>query len=332
MAASPHREIAMPTYLDTVADVYTAAAQHPDAKLCCTQSPVWRFPDLIIPPLMLAMIYGCGSTVDPRDLRAGDTVLYVGVGGGLEALQFAYFTRRPGGVIAVDPVAAMRDKARANFEEAARLNPWFRPDFITVRDGSALNLPARPATATVLAQNCLFNVFTPADLEQALAEVVRVLKAGGLFATSDPVTPVALPAALTADATLRARCLSGCRPLPDYLAALARAGFGRIEVRARFPYRHLHPREYPALAESVLLESVEVAAFKVPEQTDGPAVFTGRTAIYTGPCETLDDGAGNVLPRGMPVAVSDAAALRLAKMSDVVITAPTWHHRGGGCC
>jgi epoxyqueuosine reductase QueG len=44
--------------------------------------------------IMLAMNYGCGSTIDPRDLRADDTILYVGVGGGLEALQFAYFARR----------------------------------------------------------------------------------------------------------------------------------------------------------------------------------------------------------------------------------------------
>src|SRR5437764_11390328 len=140
----------MPSYLDTVADVYAQAAVRPDADLCCTASPVCRFPDLVIPPVMLRMNYGCGSTVDPRDLRPGDTVLYVGVGGGLEALQFAYFTRRPGAVIAVDPVAAMRDQAGANFEEAARLNPWFRPEFITLRNGSAVALPAPDGSVTVV--------------------------------------------------------------------------------------------------------------------------------------------------------------------------------------
>jgi SAM-dependent methyltransferase len=321
----------MPTYLDTVADVYAEAAARPDSGLCCTTSPVWRFPDLVIPPIMLQMNYGCGSTVDPRDLHAADTVLYVGVGGGLEALQFAYFTRRPGSIIAVDPVAAMRERAWANFAEAARLNPWFRPDFITLLNGSALELPVADATATVLAQNCLFNVFTADDLGRALAETVRVLKVGGLFTTSDPITPVPLPAALTQDATLRARCISGCQTLPGYLAALTAAGFGRVDVRARFPYRHLDPREYPALTAPVLLESIEVAAYKVPDSADGPAIFTGRTAIYMGPHELLDDGRGNALPRGVPVPVSDAAAARLAKLNDVVLTPPTWHSRGG-CC
>jgi SAM-dependent methyltransferase len=322
----------MATYLRTVEEVYEAAALQPDAGLCCTQSPVWRLPDLHIPPAMLAMNYGCGSTVDPRDLRAGDTVLYVGVGGGLEALQFAYFTRRPGGVIAVDPVAAMRDRARANFAEAARLNAWFRPEFVTLLDGNALDLPVADGTVGVLAQNCLFNVFMRDDLDRALAEVVRVLRPGGLFATSDPVTPVPLPAALTADPVARARCLSGCQTLPDYLAALTGAGLGRVEFRARFPYRYLHPDEYPALSAPVMLESVEVAAFKVPEGPDGLAVFTGRTATYAGPRESFDDGYGHVLPRGIPVSVSDAAAARLARMPDLVVTAATYHCKGGGCC
>jgi SAM-dependent methyltransferase len=322
----------MSDYLHTVASVYAEAARNPDAGLCCATSPVWRLPGLVLPPGMLEMNYGCGSAVDPRDLRGGDTVLYVGVGGGLEALQFAYLTRRPGGVIAVDPVAEMRERARANFVEAAHLNPWFRPDFVTLLDGSALELPVPPASATVVAQNCLFNVFTRNDLGRALAEVVRVLKPGGLFSTSDPVTPVPLPPAFAADARLRARCISGCLTPGDYLGALTAAGFGRVEVRAKFPYRYLHPREYPALAEPVMLESVEVAAYKVPDGPDGPAVFTGRTATYAGPEPTFDDGRGNVLRQGVPVPVSDAAASRLARHAEVIVTGPTYHARGGGCC
>jgi hypothetical protein len=184
----------------------------------------------------------------------------------------------------------------------------------------------------VLAQNCLFNVFVRDDLDRALAEVVRVLKLGGLFTTSDPITPVPLPAAFAADAQLRARCISGCQTLDDYLTALTRAGFGRVEVRAKFPYRYLTPREYAALPDPVMLESLEVAAFKLPEGPDGPAVFTGRTATYAGSEERFDDGCGYVLRRGIPVAVSDAAAERLRRSRDVVVTEPTWHGKGGGCC
>lgn len=322
----------MRSYLQTVEEVYAAAAQSADAGLCCTRSPVWHFPDLHVPQCMLEMNYGCGTTVDPRDLRSSDTVLYVGVGGGLEALQFAYFTRRPGGVLAVDPVAEMRTRARENFEEAARLNPWFRPEFVTLLDGNALALPVADGSVSIAAQNCLFNVFTTEDLQTALAEVVRVLKPGGLFSTSDPITPRPLPPSLTADDQLRARCLSGCQTLEDYLAAITTAGFGRVEVRARSPYRGLSPSVHPELPASVLLESIEVAAFKVPDGPDGPAIFTGRTATYVGPETRWDDGAGHVLERGIPVAVSDAAALRLARQRHLIVTEPNYHCRGGGCC
>lgn len=322
----------MTTYLQTVEEVYAAAARKADAELCCTQAPVWHLPDLHIPRAMLEMNYGCGSAVNPRDLRAGDTILYVGVGGGLESLQLAYFARRPGAVLAVDPVAEMRARARANLAEAARLNPWFRPEFVTLLEGSAFALPVPDASVTVLAQNCLFNVFKADDLGRALAEVARVLKVGGLFATSDPVAPVPLPPALAADERLRARCLSGCLVLDDYLSALTRAGFGRVEIRSRFPYRYLHPRDYPALPAAVMLESIEAAAYKVPDGPDGPAVFTGRTATYAGPAETFEDGKGNRLRRGLPVEVSDAAATRLAKHPEIVLTGPTWQCKGGGCC
>jgi SAM-dependent methyltransferase len=320
------------SYLQTVADVYAEAARSPDASLCCVTSPVWNLPEMRIPAVMQEMNYGCGSTVDPRDLHAHDTVLYVGVGGGLEALQFAYFTRRPGSVIAVDPVAAMRDKAAANFAEAARINPWFRPEFVQILDGTALDLPVKDNNVTVAAQNCLFNVFVRADLDRALAEIVRVLKPGGLFSTSDPITPLPLPASLVGDERLRARCLSGCQMFADYIAALTGAGFGKVEVRARFPYRLLHPHEFPELEIPVVLESVEVAAYKVPEGPDGPAVFTGCTATYAGPEETFDDGRGHSLRRGIPMPVSDAAAERLAKCREIIVTGPTWHARGGGCC
>src|SRR5258707_8005877 len=103
----------MSNYLLTVKEVYAEAAEHPDANLCCTQSPVWRLPGLRIPQIMLQMNYGCGSTVAPRDLGDEDTILYGGAGGRLGALQFAYFARRPAGVIAVAPTPAMRAHAPA---------------------------------------------------------------------------------------------------------------------------------------------------------------------------------------------------------------------------
>jgi SAM-dependent methyltransferase len=322
----------MTNYLQTVEEVYAQAAQQPDDNLCCAASGRWHLPGLEVPPLMLAMNYGCGSTVDPRDLRSSDTILYVGVGGGLEALQFAYFTRRVGSVVAVDPVKEMREKAQENFRQAALLNPWFQPGFVNVLDGNALSLPVADSSVTVVAQNCLFNVFHREDLEKALQEVVRVLRPGGFFASSDPISPGPLPAAFRADEVQRARCLSGCQTLADYLGFLTNAGFGRVEVRARFPYRYLTPHEFPSLTNPVLLESIEVVAYKVPDGPDGPSIFTGRTAIYTGPEESWTDEQGYVFRRGQPLSVSEGVAQRLKGISQFCLTEPTFHARPGGCC
>ena len=83
----------MSSYLETAKNVYKEAAENPQKGLCCTTTPIWQFPDLNIPKEMLEMNYGCGSTVNPRDLVNNPKILYVGVGGGMELLQFSYFSR-----------------------------------------------------------------------------------------------------------------------------------------------------------------------------------------------------------------------------------------------
>ena len=99
---------------------------------------------------MQEMNYGCGTTVHPAELVNNPTVLYVGVGGGLEALQFAYFSRRPGAVIAIDPVPEMREAAARNLEIAAQENPWFDPSFVDIRDGDAFKLPVSDDSVDVV--------------------------------------------------------------------------------------------------------------------------------------------------------------------------------------
>ena len=106
------------SYLETTKDVYKAAALTPDVGLCCTTSPIWQLPGLSMPKIMQEMNYGCGTTVHPRDLVNNPSVLYVGVGGGMELLQFSYFSRKPSGVIGVDVVDEMLEASRQNFIQA----------------------------------------------------------------------------------------------------------------------------------------------------------------------------------------------------------------------
>lgn len=321
------------SYLEATEKFYAEVAETPQVGLCCVQSSPLQLPGLKIPRKMQEMNYGCGTTVHPTELVNQPTVLYVGVGGGLEALQFAYFSQRPGAVIAVDPVAAMREAAARNLELAAQENPWFVPSFVEIREGDAFALPVPDASVDVVAQNCLFNIFTPEDLTRALKEAFRVLKPGGRLQMSDPIATRPIPNHLQQDERLRAMCLSGALTYEEYVQRIVDAGFGQVEIRARRPYRLLDRMTY-SLEENLLLESLDSVAFKVPIPEDGPCIFTGKTAIYTGVEPIFDDAAGHILQRGVPAAVCDKTAAKLAGTTprDILVTDSTWHYIGGGCC
>lgn len=322
-----------PDYRASAEELYATAAQEPQPLLCCTMTPTWKLPGLHVPKAMLERNYGCGTTVNPIDLAEAQRILYVGVGAGMEALQLSYFLRRPGGVVAIDKVPEMLATAKALLTEAASTNDWFDPSFVDLREGDALRLPVESASVDVVAQNCLFNIFSAEHLAQALTEVHRVLRPGGRFVFSDPVAERTMPAALADDPRLRAQCLSGALTLPRYLDSIVAAGFGTIEVRSRRPYRVLDRERY-GLEAPILLESIEAVAIKDPVPEDGPCVFTGRTAIYVGADDYLDDGQGHVIARDLPLGVCDktAAALERLGRSDLIVTASTWHYPGDGCC
>lgn len=320
-------------YLDVTQEIYKQAALKPDVGLCCTTTPVWQLPGLRIPGRMLEMNYGCGSTVHPRDLVNEPRILYVGVGGGMELLQFAYFSRNKGGVVGVDVVDEMLQASRDNFVSAEEMNPWFRSEFVDLRKGDALSLPVEDESIDVAAQNCLFNIFRLDDLRRAIAEMYRVLKPRGRLVLSDPVCEAPMPDALRNDDRLRALCLSGAMPLAEYVKVLTDAGFGTIEIRARRPYRILAPGQF-ATDELIYIESVEVCAIKDPMPVDGPCVFTGKTAIYFGNEDHYDDRKGHVLLPNQPLAVCDKTAGALASLgrSDIFVSGSTWFYDGGGCC
>jgi len=323
----------MNTYLETTRNVYKEAALTPDVGLCCTTSPIWQLPGLDIPKIMQSMNYGCGSTVHPRDLVNEPTVLYVGVGGGMELLQFSYFTRRPNGIIGVDIVEEMLEASKNNFVEAEELNPWFQSDFVDLRHGDALNLPVEDSSIDVAAQNCLFNIFKAEDLQNALQEMYRVLKPHGRLVMSDPICEQDMPENLRNDDRLRALCLSGAIPLNTYVKMLTEVGFGTIEIRAKRPYRILDTKNYQT-SENIFIESIEVCAIKDPMPDDGPCVFTGKSAIYFGEGECFDDNNGHILLPNQPMAVCDKTAGALSSLgrSDIFTSNSTYFYDGGGCC
>lgn len=320
------------SYLQATEELYRDAALTPDVGLCCTTNPIWQLPGLSVPRIMQEMNYGCGSTVSAQDLIGDPKVLYVGVGGGMELLQFSYFSRQKGGVIGVDVVDEMLEASRANFKVAEQENPWFSSDFVELVKGDALALPVADESVDVAAQNCLFNIFKEADLRKAVSEMYRVLKPHGRLVMSDPVCEYPLSDALRNDDRLRALCITGSIPLQQYLKVLTDAGFGTIEVRARRLYRILSPQHYD-VDQIIPIESVEVAAIKDPMPADGPCIFTGKSAVYYGKEEVFDDGKGHLLLQNQPLAVCDKTAAALAASHpEIYVSESTWHYDGGGCC
>ena len=199
--------------------------------------------------------------------------------------------------------------------------------------GDALNLPVKSDSVDVAAQNCLFNIFQEDDLTRALAEMHRVLKPGGRLYISDPITTRPIPARLRNDERLRAMCLSGALSYQEYLDRIIGVGFGTIEIRARRPYRILDKSRYE-LAEDTLLESLELVAYKNPVPDDGACIFAGETVIYFGSAESFDDGQGHLIQRDIPLPICQKTAknLRGLNRNDLLVTEPTYHYGGGGCC
>ena len=321
------------SYLETTKSVYKDAALTPDIGLCCTTTPIWQFPGLSIPTRMQEMNYGCGSTVHPRDLVNNPKILYVGVGGGMELLQFSYFSRQINGVIGVDVVDEMLQACQDNFTEAEQQNEWFKKDFVQLKQGDALALPLADSSVDVAAQNCLFNIFKQDELKQALKEMYRVLKPQGRLVMSDPICEQPINESLRNDEKLRALCLSGSIPLNDYLNILVEVGFGTLEVRAKRPYRILDTAHYPT-EENLYIESVEVCAIKDPMPEDGACIFTGKAAIYFGNDDFFDDNKGHILLQNQPLSICDktASALQSLNRNDLFISPSTFHYDGGGCC
>jgi hypothetical protein len=81
---------------------------------------------------------------------------------------------------------------------------------------------------------------------------------------------------------------------------------------------------------AVLLETLDVLALKTERRSPAPEVYAGRHAIYTGAGVSRHGSA--TFTSGAPSAVSDALALELARRPDFVVTEPTFHARGPGCC
>jgi len=164
---------------------------------------------------------GCGSPLSYAHARAGETVLDLGSGAGIDCFLAAREVGPSGHVIGVDMTPAMIERARANAAKGDYPNVEFRL-------GEIEHLPIADASVDLIISNCVVNL-SP-DKPQVFREALRVLKPGGRMLVSDLVLTRPLSPALQQDVDLYVGCVAGASLREDYLDAMRRAGFVDVDV------------------------------------------------------------------------------------------------------
>jgi ubiquinone/menaquinone biosynthesis C-methylase UbiE len=193
---------------------------------------------------------GCGNPTALAELRAGETVLDLGSGGGIDVLLSAKRVGPEGKAYGLDMTDEMLSLARENQRKAGATNVEFLK-------GDIEHIPLPEASVDVIISNCVINL--AADKDAVLAEAFRVLRPGGRLAVSDVVVRGEVPPAIRRSVELWIGCVAGALEESDYQAKLRTAGFERVAVEPTRVYRAAEARD--ALARAGL-----------PAETIAPAI------------------------------------------------------------
>jgi arsenite methyltransferase len=203
-----------------------------------------------LPSAAVLASLGCGNPTALAELRAGETVLDLGSGGGIDVLLSARRVGPNGRAIGIDMTDDMLALARANAAAAGATNVEFRRGHIEA-------LPVDDASVDVIISNCVVNL--SGDKDAVLREAFRVLKPGGRFAVSDVVLASPLPPEVLASAELWVGCVSGALTVQDFTDRLRAAGFEEATVEPTRVYNAHDARDLlagagldaPALVEAL---------------------------------------------------------------------------------
>lgn len=167
---------------------------------------------------------GCGNPQAIASLKAGETVLDLGSGGGFDCFLAAKSVGKSGRIIGVDMTADMVSKARENAEKLGANNVEFRL-------GEIEHLPVSDASVDVIISNCVINL-SP-DKMSVFQEAMRVLKPGGRLAILDVVALQTLPPEIKNDIGLISGCVGGTAEIEAIKTLLAEAGFEDIKIQPK---------------------------------------------------------------------------------------------------
>jgi SAM-dependent methyltransferase len=188
-----------------------------------------------IPEKAVLASLGCGNPTALAELKAGETVLDLGSGGGIDVLLSARRVGLTGKAYGLDMTDDMLALARENQRQAGAENVEFLK-------GEIENIPLPDNSVDVIISNCVINL--SADKSRVLREAFRVLKPGGRFAVSDVVVRGQVPEVVRQSMLLWVGCMAGALEEQDYRARLLAAGFVDVDLEPTRIYSVEDAREF----------------------------------------------------------------------------------------
>jgi arsenite methyltransferase len=188
-----------------------------------------------IPEEAVLASLGCGNPTALARLNAGETVLDLGSGGGIDVLLSARRVGPSGKAYGLDMTDEMLALARENQRKAGVENVEFLK-------GEIENIPLPDNSVDVVISNCVINL--SADKDKVLREALRVLKPGGHFAVSDVVVRGNVPEQVRRSMEMWVGCIAGALEEYEYVAKLARAGFDEIDIEPTRVYTIEDARQF----------------------------------------------------------------------------------------
>jgi SAM-dependent methyltransferase len=188
-----------------------------------------------LPAEAVAASLGCGNPTALAELRAGETVLDLGSGGGIDVLLSAKRVGPTGKAYGLDMTDEMLALARQNQRKAG-------VDNVEFLKGEIEAIPLPDNSVDVIISNCVINL--SADKDRVFAEAFRVLRPGGRFAVSDVVVRGEVPAPIRRSVELWIGCVAGALEENEYRAKLGKAGFEAVDLEPTRIYRAEDARDF----------------------------------------------------------------------------------------
>jgi 2-polyprenyl-3-methyl-5-hydroxy-6-metoxy-1,4-benzoquinol methylase len=188
-----------------------------------------------IPEEALLASLGCGNPTALAQLKAGEVVLDLGSGGGIDVLLSARRVGPTGKSYGLD----MTDEMLALANDNKRKSGIENVEFLR---GEIEQIPLPDNSVDVIISNCVINL--SADKSRVLREAFRVLKPGGRLAVSDVVTRGEILPEIRQSVLLWAGCVAGALDEDEYRGKLAAAGFEQVDVEPTRIYRAEDAREF----------------------------------------------------------------------------------------